>query len=155
MQTIAYASPIGILYLSAEDGALTCVTGHEPEDLSSLVSLAEAEPLLQKAEGQLREYFAGRRKTFDLPLRPEGTAFRKKVWQALTEIPYGTTRTYGQIAEAVGSPKAARAVGSACHNNPLLLLVPCHRVVGAGGSLTGFGLGIPVKEALLELEGNR
>ena len=104
MQTIAYASPIGILYLTADEDGITCVTGHEPADLSALVSLSEACPLLQKAEGQLREYFAGKRETFDLPLKPAGTAFQQKVWRALTEIPYGVTRTYGEIAQVISQP---------------------------------------------------
>ena len=89
---------------------------------------------------------------FDLPLAPEGTKFQKAVWNALLQIPYGQVSTYGKLAAQVGSPKAARAVGGACHNNPIAILIPCHRAIGANGSLTGFGGGLPLKHWLLELE---
>ncbi len=102
---------------------------------------------------QLDEYFQQRRRTFDLPLRPEGTDFQRKVWAALQTIPYGTTITYGQLAERIGNPAAVRAVGRANGVNPIPVIIPCHRVIGAGGALTGFGGGLPLKEALLHLEG--
>lgn len=108
--------------------------------------------LAQNAEKQLMEYFAGERKTFELPLHIKGTAFQQKVWRALMDIPYGETRTYGEIAAAIGNPKASRAVGGANHKNPLMIFVPCHRVIGADGSLVGFGGGMDVKRYLLELE---
>ncbi len=106
-------------------------------------------PLLKK---ELPEYFAGRRKAFDIPLSVRGTEFQKKVWAALRTIPYGETRSYGEIAAAVGNPKAARAVGMANNKNPILILTPCHRVIGADGSMVGFGCGISRKVYLLELE---
>ena len=109
-------------------------------------------PLIRKAFGQLREYFAGRRTDFDLPVALQGTEFQTGVWKALTEIPYGQTRTYGQIAAQVGRPKASRAVGMANHRNPVSILVPCHRVVGAGGKLTGYAGGLDAKQSLLALE---
>ena len=105
------------------------------------------------AAAELEEYFSGRRTAFSVPLSPHGTAFQLAVWEALRGIPYGQTRTYGEIAAAVGRPKAARAVGMANHDNPLLIFTPCHRVVGKGGALTGFACGLEVKRWLLALEG--
>jgi methylated-DNA-[protein]-cysteine S-methyltransferase len=102
---------------------------------------------------QLQEYLAGRRTAFDLPLRPAGTGFQRAVWEALLDIPYGATRTYGQIAAAVDRPGSSRAVGRAVGTNPIGIVIPCHRVVGANGSLTGYGGGLPHKAALLRLEG--
>lgn len=121
-------------------------------DLEPLPRRVVQTPLLQEAEEQLTEYFAGVRREFELPLAPKGTPFQKAVWAQLLQIPYGTTRTYGQIAAALGKPAASRAVGSACHSNPLAILIPCHRVVGANGSLTGYASGMDIKEYLLELE---
>ena len=109
-------------------------------------------PLLERVQEQITEYFDGRRQEFDLPLTFAGTDFQKKVWHALTEIPYGETVTYGALAERIGCPGGARAVGAANHCNPLPILVPCHRVVGAGGNLTGYAGGVEMKKALLELE---
>lgn len=102
---------------------------------------------------QLIEYFAGKRRRFDLPLKPGGTAFQQKVWTALTTIPYGTTITYRDLARRIGNPAAVRAVGRANATNPIPIIIPCHRVIGADGSLTGFGGGLPLKEVLLRLEG--
>ena len=112
----------------------------------------DSSALLDITERQLKEYFNGERKTFDIPLRRNGTEFQLKVWRRLSEIPYGTTKTYGEIAKEIGFPKAARAVGGACNKNPIIIVVPCHRVVGANGDMTGFACGIDVKEKLLELE---
>lgn len=109
-------------------------------------------PLLEQAAGELDEYFAGKRKDFTVPVALHGTPFQKAVWQALREIPYGQTRSYGEIACAVGSPRGFRAVGLACKRNPVLFMVPCHRVVGRNGGLTGFACGLEVKGFLLELE---
>ena len=109
-------------------------------------------PLTDQAFGQIMEYLEGRRREFDFPYLLRGTQFQRKVWQALCGIPYGETRTYGEIAAAVGSPGAARAVGMANHSNPILIAVPCHRVIGADGSLTGYGGGLDMKKALLQLE---
>jgi len=112
----------------------------------------DSSALLDITERQLKEYFNGERKTFDIPLRRSGTEFQLKVWRRLSEIPYGTTKTYGEIAKEIGVPKAARAVGGACNKNPIIIVVPCHRVVGSNGDMTGFACGIDVKEKLLELE---
>ena len=101
---------------------------------------------------QVKEYCAGKRTDFDLELAPRGTEFQQAVWKALLAIPYGETRSYGEIARAIGQPKAARGVGSANHSNPIALIVPCHRVIGADGSLTGYGGGLPLKRALLAHE---
>jgi len=102
---------------------------------------------------QLREYFRGRRTAFDLTLNPKGTPFQLKVWRALAQIPYGATRSYAQIARRVGRPRAVRAVGLANGRNPLPIIVPCHRVIGSGGQLVGYGGGLTIKQALLQLEG--
>lgn len=102
---------------------------------------------------QLEEYFRQERQTFDLPLRPEGTAFQQTVWAALRTIPYGTTITYKELAERIGNPAAVRAVGRANGTNPIPIIIPCHRVIGADGSLTGFGGGLDLKASLLNLEG--
>ena len=110
-------------------------------------------PLTDQAAAELDEYFGRRRNTFTVSMSPHGTEFQLAVWKALRDIPYGQTRTYGEIAAAVGRPKAARAVGMANHDNPLLIMTPCHRVVGKNGALTGFACGLEVKRRLLELEG--
>lgn len=108
--------------------------------------------LIKEAAAQLTEYLDGRRKKFDLPLNPQGTEFQKKVWKALCDIPYGQTRSYKQVAEAVGNPKGPRAVGMANNRNPIIIFIPCHRVIGANGSLVGYGGGLHVKEKLLAIE---
>jgi len=105
-----------------------------------------------KASIQLNEYALGKRKTFDLRLDPKGTVFQKKVWLAMREIPYGQTKTYGDLARAVGSPKGFRAVGGACNRNPIAIVQPCHRVVGSDGKLTGFFGGLDLKQKLLDFE---
>ena len=110
-------------------------------------------PLLQQARVQLDEYFAGRRQHFELPLAPQGTPFQREVWFALAGIPYGHTSTYAQLAARLGRPKASRAVGAANGRNPLGIILPCHRVIGANGALTGFSGGLQAKRFLLELEG--
>lgn len=109
-------------------------------------------PLLEETKKQLKEYFEGNRKEFTVPLNPKGTKFMKEVWTALQEIPYGEVKTYGEIAKKVGNPKAARAVGMANHRNPIPIIIPCHRVIGANGKLVGYALGMEMKKALLELE---
>jgi len=111
-----------------------------------------SDALSQSALGQLAEYFDGKRTSFDLPLDVEGTAFQKAVWNELQRIPYGETRSYGEIAKALGKPGAARAVGSANHNNPVAIVIPCHRVVGQDGSLTGYAGGVHLKQQLLAIE---
>ena len=141
-------TPLGPMCLEADGGALTrFFPGKCPS--------CDDTPLLLEAQAQLREYFSGQRREFDLPLAPVGTAFQEKVWAALCTIPCGETRSYGQIAAQLGNPKACRAVGMAAHRNPLPVFVPCHRVIGADGSLTGFALGTQAKALLLALEQNR
>ena len=108
--------------------------------------------LVKDCEVELREYFVGKRKIFDLPVKPEGTDFQKNVWEHLQQIPYGQTRTYGDLATMIGNKKASRAVGMANHCNPILILIPCHRVIGANGSLTGYAAGIEAKKYLLRME---
>lgn len=109
-------------------------------------------PAERRVAGELLEYFAGRRKEFGMDLAPAGTAFQQSVWRALCRIPYGATRTYGEIAKALGKPGAARAVGTANHYNPIPIVIPCHRVIGSDGRLCGFGGGLALKRRLLELE---
>ena len=110
-------------------------------------------PLIKKAAAQLAEYFNGKRKSFNLPLAPPGTVFQTAVWKALQHIPYGETRSYGEIAAMTGNSKASRAVGMANNRNPIVIIIPCHRVIGRNGSLTGFGGGLELKRQLLDLEG--
>lgn len=142
---------IGKIAVREEDGKLTEL--HFERSANRLKDLEVKEmPVHQEAYRQLAEYFNGVRKTFDLPLAVKGTEFQMKVWTALTEIPYGQTRTYGQIAAAVGNPKASRAVGMANNRNPLALFIPCHRVIGSDGRLVGFGGGLHIKKYLLEME---
>lgn len=112
-----------------------------------------ADPVLRAAQTQIAEYFAGERREFDLPLRPEGTAFQLQAWETLRRIPYGETLSYGEQAERLGRPGAARAVGAANGRNPIVIVVPCHRVIGSDGALTGFSAGMARKQALLRLEG--
>jgi len=108
--------------------------------------------VLKEAGKQLMDYLAGKRKSFELPLAPEGTEFQQKVWKALQEIPCGETRSYGAVARSIGQPKASRAIGMANNKNPILIFIPCHRVVGANGNLVGYAAGLQVKEYLLKLE---
>ena len=146
-----YETSIGRLGIAENGQAITNVffkNNKKPANCQE----ATATPLLEKAAQQIKEYLAGKRRGFDLPLEMEGTEFQQKVWQALTTIPYGQTRSYKQIAEQVGSPKACRAVGLANNRNPIALVVPCHRVIGADGKMVGFGGGIDLKIALLSLE---
>lgn len=141
-------SPIGPLTLVEENGALTELRfGEHAED-----TVLCKTPLLQQAMQELNEYFSGRRKNFTVPLRPAGTPFQQRCWAALLQIPYGQTRTYGQQAVMIGQPKASRAVGMGNHCNPLPVLIPCHRVVGANGKLTGYAGGLHIKEILLQIE---
>jgi methylated-DNA-[protein]-cysteine S-methyltransferase len=126
----------------------------EPSKTGTM-NLDPQHPILIEAERQLSEYFAGKRTRFDLPLQPDGTEFQKKVWRALREIPFGKTKSYLDLARAISSPKASRAVGAANGKNPLSIVVPCHRVVGADGALTGFAGGLATKAALLTLEARR
>lgn len=142
-------SPLGSLTLVEEDGALVQLsfdgyTVLESEEVDS--------PLLREAERQLASYFAGQLQVFSLPLCTRGTPFQEKVWCALQKIPYGETRTYGELAAMIAQPTAARAVGGANHRNPLAIIIPCHRVVAAHGGLGGYGGGLDKKQWLLALE---
>lgn len=150
MQIRIIDSPVGKLRLVAEDGFLTELRfGGEPVAVE-LDGINDW--VLDETERQLREYFDGARREFDLPLRPKGTPFQLEDWLALKEIPYGETATYGDIARRIGRPKAFRAVGMANHSNPISIIVPCHRVIGSNGKLTGYGGGLENKQKLLELE---
>lgn len=148
-------SPVGVLKLVATDTALVAVLW-ENED-PKRVRLAELientqHPILLGTQKQLNEYFAGQRQKFDVPLDFEGTEFQQKVWQALLTIPFGETRSYKDIAEQVGNVKAVRAVGAANGKNPISIIAPCHRVVGANGKLVGFAGGLENKDILLKIE---
>lgn len=140
-------SPIGLLRLEA-DAAGLCRAALVP----AVTDAARPGPIVEQAAAELREYFAGQRKAFDVPLSLHGTPFQLRAWAALCAIPYGETRSYGQQAAAIGSPRACRAVGMANNRNPVIILVPCHRVIGADGSLVGYGGGLGIKRTLLELE---
>ena len=146
-------SPIGPLTAVAEDGDLVGLymeLSRRPLDPAVIGQPARAG--FEEVVSQLDEYFAGRRTTFDLPLRPTGNDFQRGVWDQLTRIPYGETRSYGDIARALGDAGAAQAVGAANGRNPLSIVVPCHRVIGADGSLVGYGGGLARKRFLLDLE---
>jgi methylated-DNA-[protein]-cysteine S-methyltransferase len=146
-------TPIGELLLAGEDNALSMIgfpKGSMRRDPES--DWIYNEKALANARQQLEEYFAGTRRDFDLPLKLNGTEFQVNVLKALQKIPYGQTVSYGEIAKRIGNPKAVRAVGAANGRNPIPIVVPCHRVIGSGGDLTGFGGGLDTKEALLRLE---
>ncbi len=148
-----YESPVDVLTLIAHDDALCAVYfennkhGAPPEDAKRGTNA-----VIDETRRQLDAYFEGKRAAFDLPLAPKGTPFQLRVWEALRRIPYGATKSYGQIAAEVGAPQASRAVGAANGRNPIPVIVPCHRVIGADGSLTGFGGGMERKRFLLQLE---
>lgn len=160
-----------LIYVAAEDGSIVRVSSGAAEDGDIVFDSVGAErtdifcamdmerrereeqfALLARACGEIQEYFRGERKRFTVPVRMQGTEFQRRVWEALRRIPYGETRTYGEIARQVGSPKGARAVGMACNRNPVMLIVPCHRVVGSDGKLVGFAGGLDMKRTLLQIE---
>ena len=143
----SYETVLGSVTFVEEDGALLAISTHR-----TFEGMEQETLLIKEAYRQLSEYLKGERKGFDLPLLIKGTTFQQQVWKALLEIPYGETRSYKQIAVAIGNPKAVRAVGMANNRNPLLIVVPCHRVIGANGKLVGYGAGIVKKEFLLRLE---
>jgi methylated-DNA-[protein]-cysteine S-methyltransferase len=148
-------SPVGKLKLVASDRGLVAVLWqNEKPSRVPLNELVEdpMHPILLDTERELDEYFAGRRKTFSIPLDMRGTSFQKDVWHALLGIPFGETRSYGQLAKQLGNPQAMRAVGAANGRNPISIIVPCHRVIGASGKLTGFAGGLETKAHLLSLE---
>jgi methylated-DNA-[protein]-cysteine S-methyltransferase len=148
-------SPVGQLKLVASDKGLVAILWHDDKPRRvPLTDLVEdpRHSILAKTEQQLREYFAGKRKAFDLPLDMRGTTFQKNVWEALLAIPFGQTRSYGELAKQLGAPSASRAVGAANGRNPISIIVPCHRVIGSSGKLTGFAGGLETKARLLGLE---
>ncbi len=146
-------SPIGPLLLAADETGLRRIEfisskrAHPPE-----ADWTEDTRPVKEVIRQLRAYFAGKLETFELPLAPEGTDFQQKVWRRLCDIPYGETISYGQLAQRIGNPNASRAVGLANGSNPIPIIIPCHRVIGSNGKLTGYGGGLPIKEKLLALE---
>ncbi len=149
-------SPVGVLTLVASDVGLVAVLwpADDPRRVRMESAREDAEhDVLKASVTQLQEYFAGTRSRFDLPFDVRGTAFQKQVWEQLLAIPYGETRSYGDIARRLGKPAASRAVGAANGRNPLSIVVPCHRVIGTSGTLTGFAGGLDTKRVLLELEG--
>ena len=151
-------SPVGLLTLVAQESALVGILW--PQDQPTRVRLGatqtdETHPTLLDTERQLQEYFAGTRTHFDVPLEFVGTDFQKQVWTALLTIPFGETRSYSEIAKQIGNEKAVRAVGAAIGRNPISIITPCHRVIGASGDLTGFAGGLNVKENLLLREGHQ
>ncbi len=146
-------SPVGDLLIAAEEDAVRMIAfrqGWQPEKVTE--GWAVGGTLVAEVRRQLDEYFKGRRRRFNLPLAPSGTPFQLRAWKALREIPYGATRSYGEQARAMGQPRAVRAVGAANGRNPIAIVVPCHRVIGGDGGLTGYGGGLDVKQYLLDLE---
>ena len=152
-------TPVGTLHLFADDSFLYRIsfpTGRiNSPDAASAPDESNDHSLLCRAKGQLEEYFHGKRTSFDLPLNPQGTPFQQAVWKYMERIPYSETRSYGEIAAALGNINKARAVGGAAKKNPLPIVIPCHRVIGSSGRLTGFAGGLEVKGFLLELEGKK
>ena len=144
-----FASILGEMTVWEENGAIICLDIGEKSSFDGAVR--ELTPLLAKAKTQIEEYLKGARKSFDLPLNPDGTAFQRAVWQQMCRIPYGETQSYGELAQAIGRNNAQRAVGGACHKNHIPIIIPCHRVLAKGG-LGGFGLGTEMKKILLRIE---
>ena len=148
------ASPLGTLLLAGDDEGLRILHFDQPRRPAPVhPDWEESEASFAEAAAQLEAYFLGRLRAFDLPLAPQGTPFQLKVWKALRRIPYGETRSYLDIAERLGDSRAVRAVGAANGRNPIAIIIPCHRVIGSNGSLTGYGGGIEIKARLLALEG--
>ncbi len=155
MYYTTFKSPIGSLLLAGDEDGLKYLNIRKGKKKIEVPDgWVEHEEFFREISGQLEAYFAGQLKSFDVKLVPEGTEFQKSVWKALNEIPYGETRTYKEIAISVGKPKAYRAVGLANNRNPISIIVPCHRVIGTNGKLTGYASGLDVKEFLLRLEEN-
>nr|WP_302596749.1 methylated-DNA--[protein]-cysteine S-methyltransferase [uncultured Cellulosilyticum sp.] len=144
-----YDLAIGQVTIACDKQGITLVSSAKEKDLPGSKCRTV---LLDEAAKQLEEYFKGERKQFDLPLNPKGTPFQKQVWEALCKVPYGETRSYKEIAIMIGNPKACRAVGMANNKNPIMILIPCHRVIGANGKLIGYDGGLELKKYLLDLE---
>lgn len=149
-RSVRLDTPVGPVTVTATERAVTAVRFGAAGP--AVGQAGDLPPVLRQAVEELREYFAGERREFTLPLAPAGTPFQQRVWTALREIPYGATCSYGRIAGRIGRPKACRAVGMANNRNPIAIVVPCHRVVGASGALVGYAAGLEVKEKLLALE---
>jgi methylated-DNA-[protein]-cysteine S-methyltransferase len=145
-------TPVGRLLLAREERDLRLINFQRSRLPRPDPRWRESPDGFDDVVSQLTEYFAGQRRRFELPLAPEGTPFQQRVWRELQDIPYGVTISYGQLAARIGQPTAARAVGLANGSNPLAIVIPCHRVIGANGTLTGYGGGLPIKERLLALE---
>lgn len=156
MNTMSYCeieSPVGMLFLVADQAGLRQINfcnGRHPAKLDP--SWIQNPKPMKEAIRQLKAYFAGKLQDFDLPLSPQGTPFQLGVWKRLCDIPYGETISYGELARRIGNPNASRAVGLANGSNPIPIIIPCHRVIGSNGKLTGYGGGLPIKEKLLALE---
>lgn len=152
MYRLSAESPLGRITAAEENGKIThlCLSAASVP----LQAQEKETPLLRETLEQIRQYFQGQRKTFHLPLNPSGTPFQQKVWQALLGVSYGHTATYGDIARYIAQSKACRAVGMACNRNPIAIIIPCHRIVGSGGKLTGYAAGLAIKKKLLDLEKN-
>jgi methylated-DNA-[protein]-cysteine S-methyltransferase len=160
-----FSTSAGMFLVAEYEGKIIKISFGEVDEISFLYwldarmpgiraveDIERISPVLNEAEKQIREYFEGKRKTLDFPYEMIGTVFQKKVWEAMSKIPYGEVRSYGEVAGETGKPTAGRAVGNACNRNPLPIIIPCHRVVGADGSLVGFGGGIELKDKLLKIE---
>jgi len=148
-----YDSPFGKIVIESDGNAITSIKTCKN---TKPFGIMKANKLTDKAAEQLSGYFSGKRRKFDLPLHPHGTQFQQKVWKELCEIPYGETRSYKDIANTIGNPNACRAVGMANNKNPIWIMIPCHRVIGSNGKLTGYGGGLKMKQGLLNLEeGNK
>lgn len=152
MKIATHVSPLGALSIISDGEALTALEFENPKYPVRFDAHAGTDRVIDETRRQLDAYFAGTRRTFDLPTAPRGTPFQQKVWTALARIPFGATRTYRAIAEEIGLPKAMRAVGAANGRNPVAIVIPCHRVIGADGTLTGYAGGLERKHFLLELE---
>ena len=158
MKTLCYNSPIGPLLIAEEDGHIVEISFMEADTRPEFRQGTQPQeapvsaPVATACIEELKAYFAGELREFTVPLKPKGTDFRKRVWAALTTIPYGETISYKELATRIGQPKASRAVGGANNHNPISIIVPCHRVIGANGALVGYGGGLGNKEFLLNLE---
>lgn len=148
-----FSSPFGSVYIYADDKAIKAVLFKPWQNSMADNAVSQSNPIIDKCWQQLEEYFSGKRTNFDLPISADGTEFQQKVWQTLLTIPYGETWNYGQLAQAIGNNNASRAVGAANGKNPISIIIPCHRVIGANGTLTGYAGGLIAKEWLLKHEG--
>jgi len=151
-----FETPLGTMFAVATDGAITRLDFTDAKYVAKLSDDAvedTRDPLLAKCAKQIAEYFAGERDTFDLPVAPHGTQFQENVWREIARVPFGETITYSELAKRAGAPGSARAAGAATGRNPIAVAIPCHRILGADGSLTGYAGGLPRKTKLLELEG--